>query len=118
MSDSSTSGSKAESGSPSVRALWLAALGGPLAWFLDLVTRYFLVESGRASGHERSVSLVGLAFAVLAVSAGAGSLRNLRRLGGSGAGAELVAALGGGLALLSLLAILAALLPHLFLDPG
>jgi hypothetical protein len=118
MSASGGSSSKAATGRPSVPRLWLAALGGPVAWFLDLVTRYFLVESGRASDQEKCVGLLGLAFAVLAISAGAVSMRNLRRLGDSAAGAALVAALGGGLALLSLLAILAGLLPHFFLDPG
>ena len=94
------------------------ALAGPTAWFADLSTRYFLVESGRAAGHEGWLGLIGGVYALLAAASGWGSLRYLRRVRAHGTGAELVAALGGGLALLSTLAILAALLPHLFLNPG
>lgn len=94
------------------------ALAGPTAWFCDLSTRYFLVESGRAAGHEWWLGVIGGLYALLAAAAGWGSLRHLRRLRARGSGAELIAALGGGLALLSTLAILAALLPHLFLNPG
>ena len=99
-------------------SLCSVALAGPGAWFADLSTRYFLVESGRAVGHEWWLGLIGGLYALLSAAAGWGSLRHLRRARAHGAGAELIAALGGGLALLSTLGILAALLPHLFLNPG
>jgi hypothetical protein len=95
--------------------LWVAALTGPCAWFLDLVTRYFLVESGWASRHEPVVVAVGIGFALLAAFAGLVSFRNFKLIHTERAGARLVAALGAGMGAFSCLVIIAALLPHGFL---
>lgn len=98
-------------------ALWLAALGGPCAWFVDLVTRYFLVESGWAARREPVVIAIGVGFALLAALAGLVSFHNFKQLRAECTGARLVAALGSGMGGFSCLVILAALLPHGFLSP-
>jgi hypothetical protein len=111
--------SSAEQGRARIGAggLWAAALVGPCAWFMDLVSRYFLVESGWAARHEALVITLGVGFATLAALAGLLSFRNFEQLSPERSGARLVAMLGSGMGTFSSLVILATLIPHGFLHP-
>jgi hypothetical protein len=93
-----------------------AALMGPVAWFLDLNTRYFLVESGVAAVHPIAVPCVGVVWLLVAASASAAGWRTHRRLAQHDRGASFVALLGCVLSGYAALVILAMLLPHLFFD--
>ena len=96
------------------RICW-AAFAGPGAWAIDLVVRYFLVESGVAGPHERGVMTIGLVAALSAAGSSvlcAGMRRRARGLGG----AELIASLGIALGAFTALVIAAELVPHYFFD--
>lgn len=98
--------------------LWAAALGGPSAWFADLCSRYFLVESGWAIGREPALVALGSFWFVVAAAAGVLSHRHERRLRAAWPGAALVASLGTALGGFSAFVILAALVPHGFASAG
>jgi hypothetical protein len=100
------------------RLAWIVAtaLAGPSAWFLDLNTRYFLVESGIASLHPVAVPCIGVFWLLLAAAASAAAWRLHGRLAQQARGARFVALLGCVLSAYAALVILAMLLPHLFFD--
>jgi hypothetical protein len=97
------------------RAL-LAAAAGPCAWFVDLSTRFFLVEFGAAREHEGVLIGVGVFFCLVALVASVACLRLSRRVKGHGGEVELVAMLGVALGLFTAITIGAALVPHYFFD--
>jgi hypothetical protein len=94
----------------------LAAFAGPGAWALDLVTRYFLVESGVAGPHELGVMAVGWVALLIAAGSSAGCVGIHRRVRGHGRDAEFVALLGAALGAFTALVIGAELVPHYFFD--
>jgi hypothetical protein len=101
---------------PRRASVWVPALAGPVAWFLDLNTRYFLVESGVAALHPTLVPCVGIVCLLIAAAASAAGWRTHRRLAQHARGASFVALLGSVLSGYAALVILAMLLPHLFFD--
>jgi hypothetical protein len=94
----------------------LAGATGPGAWFVDLSTRFFLVELGAAREHEGVLIGVGLFFCLVALGSSVACLRLSRRVKGQGNEVELVATLGVALGLFSAITIGAALVPHYFFD--
>lgn len=99
------------------RAALVAALG-PAAWFVDLSTRFFLVEFGFARQNEGWVIAIGAAFCGVAIASGLASKRLRVRARGQPGEAEFAALLGVALGAFSALAIAASLVPHVFLDGG
>lgn len=96
--------------------LWFGFLGGPIAWSARLLISYPLVPVACDLGSELILHAVTAVTALLAISAGAVSLWNQRRLGNAteaDAGAEMsrwpihFARAGAWLSALFLLAILA-----------
>ena len=116
--DPPSSSAPAERRPPPVRfgRICWAAFAGPGAWALDLVTRYFLVESGVAGPHELGVMAIGLVAALVAVSSSAVCAGIRRRVRGQGADAEFLASLGVALGAFTALVIGAELVPHYFFD--
>jgi hypothetical protein len=94
----------------------VAAAAGPCAWFLDLSSRFFLVEFGAARDHEGLVIVLGLFFCLVALGASLVSLRLWQRVRGQGGELEFVTALGLPLAVFSAIVIAAALVPHYYFD--
>jgi hypothetical protein len=94
----------------------LTALAGPAAWFIDLSTRFFLVEFGVARASEGRVLALGVGFCVIALVAGLASYRLRSRVHDQKGEAEFVASLGVALGVFSALVIASALVPHLYFD--
>jgi hypothetical protein len=103
-------------GGVGVGRVCLAAFAGPGAWAIDLVARYFLVESGVAGPHELGVMSVGLVALLVAVGSSAWSIGIHRRVRGHSQGAEFIALLGVALGAFTSLVIGAELVPHYFFD--
>jgi hypothetical protein len=97
------------------RVAFTAALG-PLAWFVDLSLRFFLVEFGVARAHEGVVIAVGATAFAVALTAALGCHRLRRRARAQGGEVDFAAILGVTLGAFSALVIAAALLPHLYFD--
>jgi hypothetical protein len=96
--------------------LFVAAFAGPGAWALDLVARYFLVESGVAGPHELGVMSIGFIALLVAAAASIWCLGIHRRVRGKSNGAEFISLLGVALGAFTSLAIGAELIPHYFFD--
>jgi hypothetical protein len=94
----------------------LVALLGPAAWFVDLSTRFFLVEFGVARAHEPIVLALGVLACLVALAASLASHRLRLRSTGQKGEVEFVAALGVALGAFSALVIAAALVPHFYFD--
>jgi hypothetical protein len=111
-------GDRQSAGPPTPRPIWIwsPALAGPVAWFLDLNTRYFLVESGVAARHPIAIPCIGLVYLLIAGAASAAGWRRYRQLAQHAHGARFVVLLGCVLSGYAALVILAMLLPHLFYD--
>jgi hypothetical protein len=97
------------------RATLTAALG-PLAWFVDLSVRFFLVEFGFARTHEGVVITIGAVACAVALAAALACHRLRARVRARGNEVDFAATLGVGLGAFSALVIAAALLPHLFFE--
>jgi hypothetical protein len=97
------------------RICW-AAFAGPGAWAVDLVARYFLVESGVAGPHELAVMTIGIVAVLIAAASSIVCAGMRRRARGHGADAELLASLGVALGAFTALVIGAELVPHYFFD--
>lgn len=114
----STAGDAASRRAPRGAGLWLPVFAGPSAWFIDLNTRYFLVESGVAAAHPVAAPCVGVACLLIAAGASARCWRVHGRLAAEDHGSRFVALIGCVLSGYSALVIAAMLLPHLFFDGG
>jgi hypothetical protein len=97
------------------RATLTAALG-PLAWFVDLSVRFFLVEFGFARTHEGVVIAIGAVACAVALGAALACQRMRARVRAQGSEVGFAALLGVALGSFSALVIAAALLPHLYFD--
>ena len=106
----------------------VCVVGGPLAVLLDLQIKYLLVQTWACKNVVAStvaLHLVSLAFLLLALGAGALSLKEWRGagrenpgdLGGREGRTRVNAAMGVGLSLLSAWIIIAMWLPHFFIGP-
>ena len=97
---------------PSSVALWFGALGGPIAWLIDLQIRYALVEyacRNHAAWIMWLVTLGALALALIAALVGfAHRASDERRV-------RFMALAGGAISTLFALAIIAMAVPDLFL---
>jgi hypothetical protein len=102
------------------RGLWLAALGGGAAWFIDLVARYFLVEAGWGHARPFAVAAVGAVALSAAALAAVSCFHRRRRLASENEAspALFVARCGAGLNLLFALLIAATLAQQAIVPAG
>jgi hypothetical protein len=101
-----------------IPSLSLLVLSGPLIWFSDLVTRYFLVEAGADRQHPLLVLSVGMVGGVLALGASVACWRVGRSIPERQPTPRFMAFAGVALGAFSALAIGAALVPHIFFYHG
>jgi hypothetical protein len=104
------------------RGPWLAAVAGPLAWFVQLTVGYALVPAAHRRGHERALLALSVAALVVAL-AGAIAGAVWRRAvpdgkDGGTASRHLVATAALALGLVSALLVVCTALPVVLLGAG
>lgn len=100
----------------SIARVALTAAVGPLAWFMDLSVRFFMVEFGFARAHEGVVVAVGASACALAGGAAIACHRLRVRAQRPSSELDFAATLGVALGAFSALVIAVALVPHLYFD--